>query len=234
MDTDYRDNRVFSSPSDTDSWMAVGAGAFLLAVGVTRRTTVGAWLAASSAPLLYRGLTGRWPFEPNGDSQPGSTRHALAGNRGIHVRESIRLEVPVTEVYRFWRRLDNLPQFMTHLERVTESADGRSHWVASGPAGFAVEWDAEIINEVENHVLAWRSLPGSDVVTAGSVNFGTARGDRSTQVSVHLQYAPPAGRAGALVASLFGREPSQTVREDLRHFKQLLEAGEIPRALPPA
>jgi uncharacterized membrane protein len=146
------------------------------------------------------------------------------------VRESIRLEVPLADVYRFWRRLDNLPQFMTHLDRVTEAENGTSHWVASGPAGVRVEWDAEIINEIENEVLAWRSLPGSDVVTAGSVNFGPARGGRSTQVSVHLQYAPPAGKAGAFVASLFGREPSQTVREDLRHVKQLLEAGEIPRA----
>ena len=180
--------------------------------------------------LLYRGITGRWPEVFNGHAQPNSTKSALSGDRGIHVRESIRLEVPIADVYRFWRRFENLPQFMTHLDRVTESADGRSHWVTSGPAGLAVEWDAEIINEVENKVLAWRSLPGSDVVTAGSVNFDAARGGRSTQVSVHLQYAPPAGKAGALVASLFGREPSQTIREDLRHFKQLLEAGEIPRA----
>jgi uncharacterized membrane protein len=113
---------------------------------------------------------------------------------------------------------------------VTETADGRSQWVAAGPAGLGVEWEAEIINEIENKVLAWRSLPGSDVVTAGSVNFAAARGGRSTQVSVRLQYAPPAGRAGSLVASLFGRAPSQTIRDNLRHFKQLLEAGEIPRA----
>ena len=138
--------------------------------------------------------------------------------------------MPLADVYRFWRHLENLPQFMTHLDRVTEAPDGTSHWVTSGPAGLAVEWDAEIINEVENKLLAWRSLPGSDVVSAGSVNFDAARGGRSTQVSVHLQYAPPAGKAGALVASLFGREPSQTVREDLRHLKQLLEAGEVPRA----
>src|SRR4029079_10328339 len=89
----------------------------------------------------------------------------------VHVRESIRLEVPLADVYRFWRRLENLPLFMTHLERVTEVSDGRSHWVAAGPGGLAVEWEAEIIHEVENKVLAWRSLPGSDVVTAGSVNF---------------------------------------------------------------
>jgi uncharacterized membrane protein len=163
-------------------------------------------------------------------SQPDSTKTALGGARGIHVRESIRLEVPRGDVFRFWRRLENLPLFMNHLERVTDGGDGRSHWVTAGPAGLTVEWDAEIINEVENRVLAWRSLPGSDVVTAGSVNFDAVRGGRSTQVSVHLQYAPPAGKAGTLVASLFGREPSQTIREDLRHFKQLLEAGEIPRA----
>ena len=133
----------------------------------------------------------------------------------MHVRESIRLEVPLADVYRFWRRLENLPRFMTHLDRVTESLGRPVALGGRGPAGLAVEWDAEIINEVENKVIAWRSLPGSDVVTAGSVNFDAARGGRSTQVSVHLQYAPPAGKAGALIASLFGREPSQTIREDL-------------------
>ena len=123
---------------------------------------------------------------------------------------------------------------MTHLERVTELGDGRSHWVARGPAGSRVEWDAEIINEVENKVIGWRSLPESDVVTAGSVTFAPMRGGRGTQLSVHLQYAPPAGRAGAFVATLFGREPSQTIREDLRRLKQLLEAGEIPRRRTPS
>jgi uncharacterized membrane protein len=218
-----------ASLADAENWLAFGAGALLLLVGASRRSAVGACLAVSSAPLLYRGITGRWPDVLNG-CVPGSTKSALGGERGVHVRESVRLEVPVADVYRFWRRLENLPRFMTHLNRVAEHPDGTSHWVAAGPAGLAVEWDAEVINEIENKVLAWRSVPGSDVATAGSVNFDEARGGRSTQVTVHLQYAPPAGKAGALVASLFGREPSQTVREDLRHFKQLLEAGEIPRA----
>jgi uncharacterized membrane protein len=219
-----------TSLGDAENWLALGTGALLLLVGASRRSAVGACVAMSSLPLLYRGVTGRWPDALNGYLQPESTKAALGGERGVHVRESVRLEVPVADVYRFWRRLENLPQFMTHLERVTETADGRSHWVASGPAGLAVEWEAEIINEVDNKVLAWRSLPGSDIVTAGSVNFDVIRGGRSTQVSVHLQYAPPAGKAGAFVASLFGREPSQTIREDLRHFKQQLEAGEVPRA----
>ena len=118
---------------------------------------------------------------------------------------------------------------MSHLNRVEEVSDRKSHWVASGPARLAVEWDAEIINEIENQVSAWRSLPGSDIVTAGSVNFRAVRGGRSTQISVSLQYALLPERPEHW-SPLFGREPSQTVREDLRHFKQRLEAGEVPRA----
>jgi uncharacterized membrane protein len=228
MDAAILDDRS-TSLGDAENWLALGTGALLLLVGASRRSAIGACLALSSAPLLYRGIAGRWPDVLNGHAQLDSTKAALGGDRGVHVRESVRLEVPVADVYRFWRRLDNLPRFMRHLNRVTERPDGTSQWVAAGPAGLAVEWEAEIINEIENKLLAWQSLPGSDVMTAGSVSFEATRGGRSTQVSVHLQYAPPAGKAGSLAASLFGHEPSQTIREDLRHFKQLLEAGEIPR-----
>lgn len=219
-----------TSLADAEAWLAFGAGAALLLVGASRRSKWGTCLAVSSAPLLYRGITGNWPGSTERHGQREDTATVLGGGRGIHVRESVRVERPVEDVYRFWRELENLPRFMTHLDRVTEMSETTSHWVASGPAGVTFEWDAEIINEVDNRILAWASLPGSDVVTAGSVNFNPSRGGRGTQVSVHFQYAAPAGKAGALVASLFGREPSQTVREDLRHLKHLLEAGEFPRA----
>ena len=229
MYADPLNRRSISFIDATENWLAFGAGALLLLAGASRRSTAGTLLAVSSAPLLFRGITGRWPSFGHAVA-PDDTRAALSGERGIHVRESIRLELPIEDVYRFWRRLENLPRFMGHLERVEELSDVRSRWVARGPADMVVAWDAEIINEVENEVIAWRSLPGSDVVTAGSVNFDAARDGRGTQVSVHLQYAPPAGKVGALLSSLFGREPAQTIREDLRHVKHLLEAGEIPRA----
>jgi uncharacterized membrane protein len=215
-----------------ERWATLATATAVIAYGVTRRSAGGTCLAFGATPLVYRGLVGQWPAFPNARSLRGDTRVALAGKRGIHVRESIRLEKPLNEIFRFWRRLENLPRFMSHLANVTDLGNGRSHWVAKGPANLELEWDAEIINEVENKVIGWRSLPGSQVVTAGSVNFAAARGGRSTQVSVHLQYAPPAGRTGARVAALFGRGASQTIREDLRHLKQLLEAGEIPRAQP--
>lgn len=215
--------------AETEQWLAFGLGSALLLVSVSRKSAFSVPLAAASVPLFYRGVTGQWPAGLSGKHRD-RPREALAGGRGVHVRESVRVERPLAEVYGYWRRLEHLPQFMPHLTRVTEAPGGRSHWVAKGPAGVAVEWDAEIISEVEHQRLAWASLPGSDVVTAGSVTFDPIRGGRGTQVTVHLQYAPPAGEAGALVARLFGREPSQTIREDLRRFRQVLEAGEAPRA----
>jgi uncharacterized membrane protein len=150
------------------------------------------------------------------------TRIALAGPRGFLVHETIRIDRPVEEVYRFWRNLENLPKFMSHLEQVIDAGDGHSHWVAKGPAGIPVEWDAEIINEVPNEIIGWRSLPSSDFVTAGSVNFDGSGDGRSTLITVRLQYAPPGGKIGKLAAQLFGDEPSQAIAEDLRRLKRLL------------
>jgi uncharacterized membrane protein len=215
-----------------ERWGALAAAAALIGFGVSRRSVAGLCLAAGAAPLAYRGVTGQWPVGlANLLGASDDSRSALSGSRGINLRESVRLECPVEEIYRFWIRLENLPTFMNNLISVTDLGGGRSHWVARGPGDVPVEWDAEIINQIPNKVLAWRSLPGGDVVSAGSVTFQPARGeDRSTQVTVTLQYQPPAGKVGAFVAKLFGREPQQTIREDLRRFKQLLEAGETAKA----
>ncbi|TMC89174.1 MAG: SRPBCC family protein, partial [Chloroflexi bacterium] len=130
--------------------------------------------------------------------------------------------------YRFWRNFENLPRFMEHLKSVTVIDNKHSHWVARAPAGTSVEWDAEIINERENELIAWRSVGDATIGNAGSVHFTPAPGGRGTEVKVVLEYDPPAGRAGVIMARLFGEEPDQQVREDLRHFKEIMEAGEIP------
>ncbi|HZI79194.1 MAG TPA: SRPBCC family protein [Vicinamibacterales bacterium] len=226
---------TYSSTSSTiggtshelERWAGVAMATAVVAYGLSRRSFSGVALAAAAAPLAYRGVTGEWPGLANGMAD---TRVALAGDRGIHVRDAIRLEVPLEAVYGFWRRLENLPRFMTHLREVRDLGGGRSHWIADGPANVPVEWDAEIINEVPNKVIGWRSIAGSDIATAGSVHFSTARQGRSTQVSVNLQYAAPGGRATRLLAFVLGRDPAHMIREDLRRVKQLLEAGEIPRA----
>jgi uncharacterized membrane protein len=131
-------------------------------------------------------------------------------------------------VYGYWRNFSNFPQFMRHLKQVDVVDDRRSRWTAKAPAGMSVQWDAEIFEDREGEWIAWRSLPGSQIENRGSVAFTPAPGARGTEVRVRLEYRPPAGRFGRAVAMLFGEEPEQQVREDLRRFKQLMETGEIP------
>ncbi len=174
--------------ADVKRWGALAAAAAVIGYGISRRSMPGLLIAAGAAPLAYRGATGKWPAAIESlVAGGGDTRSALSGPRGIHVRESVRLECPIDEVYRFWSRLENLPTFMENLVGVTDLGGGRSHWVARGPGGLRVEWDAEIINRIQNKVLAWKSLPGGDVVSAGSVTFEPARDDRGTQLTVTLQ-----------------------------------------------
>jgi uncharacterized membrane protein len=132
------------------------------------------------------------------------------------------------ELYDYWRRLENLPRILQHLESVKELDHRRSHWVAKAPAGQTVEWDAEIINDVPGEVIAWRSLPGASVPNAGAVTFREAPAGRGTEIKVNLEYEPPLGRLGVAVARLFTEEPTVQVREDLRRFKALMETGELP------
>ena len=145
----------------------------------------------------------------------------------IEVRRSVTINRPRPEVYAFWRRLENLPRFMDHLKAVTEQGDGRSHWVAKAPAGADVEWDARITEEREGELLAWTSTEEAQDPNAGQVRFAEAPAGRGTEVHVALTYEPPAGAAGAALAKLFGEEPDQQVREDLRRFKRIMETGEI-------
>ncbi len=145
----------------------------------------------------------------------------------VEVKKSVTILRTPDEVYAYWRDLEHLPQFMYHLESVTAGPGTRSHWVAKAPAGTTVEWDAEITADQPGQLLAWRSLDGATVPNAGVVTFVAAPAGRGTELSVQLQYDPPGGAAGAAVARLFGEEPAQQLRDDLRRFKQVMETGEV-------
>lgn len=210
-------------------WQRVGsvAGGLALLYFGARRPRVAAVTRATGVGLVLRGVGGYCPVTAatSRSRDNGQTaRDALAGPRGIHVRETIAIDRPRAAVFAFWRQLSNLPRFMSHLARVDLLGNGRSHWVATGPLGHQVEWDAEIINEVDGYLLAWQSLPGSDVDSAGSVRFRDLP-DNATEVTVHLQYQPPAGRLGAWAAWLTGEEPTGQIHDDLRAVKRYLETG---------
>ncbi len=152
---------------------------------------------------------------------------SVGRGQSIKVEQSVTINRPVLEVYRFWRNFGNLPRFMDHLESVTVIDETRSHWVAKGPAGTRVEWDAVIHNEVDDELIAWRSLPGSEVNNAGSVHFTPTANGNATEVRVVLSYEPPAGRVGAAFARFLGEEPSKQVEDDLRRFKQVMDSGDL-------
>lgn len=215
--------------SEAEKWISLAAGVGLTIYGISRTRRGGWLLAALGGMLLERGATGHCRlYEALNINTAGTgedTRRALGGSAGVHVDERVTINRPVEELYRFWRNLENLPRFMQHLESVERLTDTLSRWRAKGPAGTVVEWSAEIINEVPNQVIGWRSIEGSDVVSAGSVNFDR-RGSGQTQVRVRLQYSPPGGKAGAAMAKLFGRDAATEIRGDLQRFKQLVETGE--------
>jgi uncharacterized membrane protein len=219
-----RDNRAGMNLSEIERWASIIAGAGLLLFAARQRRATGIATGALGAGLIARGASGHCPvYAAAHVSSRHDTRASLGGPRGVLVHKTMTINRPVEDVYRFWRDLSNLPRCMQHLESVTPLGNGRSHWIAKGPAGMRVEWDAEIINEEENRVIGWRSLEQADVVSAGSVNFREC--DGGTEIVVRLQYSPPAGRMGALIARLFGEEPSQQIQEDLHRVKQCLESG---------
>jgi uncharacterized membrane protein len=235
--TDAWDNLRRDEPDQTDinvgrreRWISAVAAAAMTAYGLRRRGRRRLLLPIAGA-LIGRAATGRCAVNrmlgrnTAIDDTPSSPVTSVRRGEGVRVEESVVIGRPRGDVYRFWRNLENLPRFMDHLEAVTVLDARRSHWTAKGPAGSRVEWDAEIHNEIPNELIAWRSLPGSEVDNAGSVHFmPTANGD--TEVRVVLRYDPPAGKLGATVARLLGEDPSRQVSDDLRRLKQVVEASE--------
>lgn len=152
----------------------------------------------------------------------------MRGDRGIKVVRAVTILRPAAELYRFWRDITNLAQIIHHAVTITATSPDESHWRVSAPAGRTVEWDALIINDEPDRLIAWRSRKGGDVDNAGSVRFEPAPGDEGTEVTVALEYDPPGGKLGAAVAKLTRDAASSQIYDALRRFKALMEAGEIP------
>lgn len=226
---------------DTERVLSVVAGGVIAAYGLRRRDLPGIGLALLGAELVYRGAAGhsfaydalgvagtRWRAPARrADGALASDAATVNARHAIKVERTVTVARPRNELYDFWRHFGNLPRFMRHLESVTVQADGRSHWVATAAArGF--EWDAVLVNDVPNELIAWKTVADPDVAHAGSVHFRDAGPGRGTEVRVVLDYEPPAGAMIAAIARLFGQAPDALVREELRRFKQLMESGEIP------
>ena len=222
-----------------ERWLTAIAGGTLATYGLIARTPTSLVLSALGVYMIARGASGYCPTYAvaginNADAEnavsPKDAIRKKLGASGIKVRHSVSILKPASELYAYWRDFTNLPKIMDHLESVTpqDTDQNKSHWVAKAPLNSTVAWDAEIINDIPNALIAWRSLPGAAVDNAGAVNFKAAPQGRGTEVMVEISYLPPGGKPGATVAHLLGEDPEKQLDDDLRHFKNIMETGERP------
>ena len=156
-------------------------------------------------------------------------RHSTASSApDAFVSANVIVGKSAQECYSFWRDPANLIKFSPMLESVRVLDERTSRWVARGPAGTKVEWDSRLTTDAPGERIAWRSVEGGNLYHAGVVSFERAQGGRGTVVRVTMHFRVLGGRAGLALARVLGADPRTEVREDLRRFKQLLEAGEIP------
>jgi uncharacterized membrane protein len=208
----------------------LASGAILLYKGFRHSGPVGSVLKFGGLALLFRGQQGyRRLYDALGWKLPEGT--VGASKFSLRAQSSIIVARPASELYRIWRNLSNLPVFMDHLLSVTEVDDERSIWVAKLPGGMVAKWDAVIINDVENELIAWSTLEGSGVDSAGSVRFRD-EGYGNTRITVILRYDPPADRLGALIGKFLGLDPQKQIERDLRHFKDIMELGNEKKSVP--
>jgi uncharacterized membrane protein len=206
------------------------AGGALVLYGLVRRSPGGIALALAGGLLAWRGITGRCPLYraldlSSAEKVHGTGEHFIGGP-GVDIRRSITINRPAGELYRFWRDFSNLPLFMKGVESVQPLSDTLTHWMVRAPFGTTVEWDAEIINDHENELIAWHSREPSDVTHAGLVRFRET--ERGTVVETRISYRAPLRGLGVALAKLFGEDPAGEVEADLRRLKMIMETGEVP------
>ncbi len=195
--------------------LAGSAGGLLIMTGPFRRGLIGRLATFGGWAMLMRSLT----------NLPLQQMVGLSGSRRvINIQRSFHIPAPIDKVYNFFSNFENFPRFMSHIESVKQMGGDRSHWVAKGPAGTAVEWDAMETQNKPDEMIAWKSTPDSQVKTTGTVRFNRVSNDE-TQVNIHLYYNPPAGALGHAVATMFGADPESAMVDDMQKVKSLLTEG---------
>ncbi|NJR51215.1 MAG: cyclase [Leptolyngbyaceae cyanobacterium CSU_1_3] len=208
------------SLSDHERWASIIGGSAMVLMGLQQRSLRGVLTAIAGGSLAYHGATAD-------KSLTDKVADAVGINKSIKVEKTVTINKSAAELYEYWHNFENLPTFMKHVRSVQVIDMRRSHWVANAPMGQTVEWDADIINDQPNQLIAWASIEGASVDNSGFVRFTPAPDDRGTEVKVVMEYDMPGGMVTAAIAKLFGEEPEQQIGDELRRFKQLMETGEI-------
>ncbi|WP_107667622.1 SRPBCC family protein [Cyanothece sp. BG0011] len=205
--------------TDLERWTSIIGGGALVLAGLQQRSLKGILTAVAGGGLVYQGVQKKSTLKQVED--------AIGLDHAIRVEKTVTINRSAEDLYHFWRNFANLPRFMTHLQSVVVKDERHSHWVANAPLNETIEWDAIVINDEPNHLIAWTSDEGANIENSGFVRFQPATGGRGTEVKVVMEYQPPGGAISAAIAKLFGEEPEQQIGDELNRFKQLMEAGEI-------
>lgn len=218
-----KQRQVNVGPAERKASVAGGAA---LAVSGLRSLAKGKYLPglammAAGGMFLYRGKTGHCDLY---EAMGVDTVHTR--NSGLHIEKVVTIGMPPQQVYEFWRNLENLPQFMKHIESVQVTGERSSHWKAAGPGGLTAEWDAEMMEDMPGQQISWHSVGSATVPNKGTVEFKQAPGNRGTEVRVSIDYYPPGGAAGRGAAKAAHGINAQQLEEDLKRLKQILEVGE--------
>lgn len=199
------------------------AGSALLVKGLqNEEKKSGIAMAIAGGLLFFRGATGH------------STIYRIAGKKklpdtvkNINIMTKLTVNSPRQEVYDFWRKLSNLPLFMEHLDKVEVIDNKRSHWSAKVPGHLGkIEWDAEIVKEIDGELLGWNSLPHASINNAGKVEFRDAD-ENGTEITVLITYRAPFGDVGEGIASMLNPMFKKMITKDVKNFKRYIEAGDI-------
>lgn len=186
-------------------------------LGTTSKLSLGGY-------LLYRGISGNCAL------YTAMGLNNESASQVIELRTSLTVNKPREEVFRYWRRLENLPRFMEHLKTVKELDNRRSHWEAKIPGNIGtIEWDAEITEERPNELIAWQSVDNATIYNSGNVSFRDAAKGRGTEIITRIIYQPPAGNAGTAAAKLLNPVFEKMVKADIMRFKDVIETGEMAK-----
>jgi uncharacterized membrane protein len=212
---------------DLQRWVAGLSGAALLFYGL-RQQNASRWaLAALGAGLVYQGASGNnlLDYVPVAHEVPVLNQLTTKEPTQLRIRKSMTVNRPASELYNYWRKLENLPHFMRHVKSVQQLDDKRSHWVVNVIRDMELEWDAQITVDRPNEMIGWETLADATIQNRGYVKFiPTSRG---TEVSVSIEYEPPAGGIGKLAGRAVKFVAEQQITEEIRNFKSLMEVGEV-------
>jgi uncharacterized membrane protein len=204
--------------SPTTRLLAGVAGGALAVYGLSRRDPLSLGLGAIGVGLIARGVT---------NLEMKRLVGLGAGRGAVEIQKTINIAAPIEQVYDFWKNFENFPNVMANVQEVRDNRNGTSHWVVAGPMGVPVEWDAIVTRDVPNELLAWKSVEGAAVESAGIVSFGQNE-DGTTSVQIKLGYNPPGGAIGHGFATLFGSDPKTEMDADLMRMKSTIETGVQP------